>query len=220
MWDNLLRVDWGRLTHAYGWAREVPDTLCGMIAYDEEVREQAWDDFWGAINHQGDFYDSTVAAVPFLIEAVGDPGTPGRVAILDYCRDRWLEAPQYGGDALVPEPPGGVDHPTPFLDDQAFAARQASAASARDNKDKEEREQEGEEFDIDAYRRMDLCAWQTGRAIQAGQGVFERLVDDPDREVAAAAAMLLLIWPQTRAAAKRALIRTIADEPESSAQTQ
>src|SRR5262245_39438672 len=209
MWDNLLRVDWGRLRHAYGWAREVPDMLRGMIADDEEVREQAWDDFWSAINHQGDFYDSTVAAVPFLIEAVGDPGTPGRVAILDYCRDRWLEAPQYGGDALVPEPPGGVDHPTPFLTDQA-PAPQASDASSDD----------GEEFDMDNYRRMDLCAWQTGRAIQAGQGVFERLVDDPDREVAAAGAMLLLIWPQTRAAAKRALIRTIADEPESSAQTQ
>src|SRR5215467_6891115 len=131
MWDNLLRVDWSRLTHAYGWARDVPCTLRGMIADDEKVRDNAWDTFWGAVNHQGDFYDSTVAAVPFLIEAVADPRTPGRVAILDFCRGRWLDAPDYGGDALVAEPPGGVDHPTPLLDEEAFAEQQAVDATAR-----------------------------------------------------------------------------------------
>jgi hypothetical protein len=224
MWDNLLRVDWDRLKHAYGWAWDVPSMLRGMIADDEKVRVKAWGDFEAEVNHQGDFYDSTVAAVPFLIEAAANPDTPDRVAILDYCRDRWVDAPRYGGDALVPDPPGGVDHPTPFLDDQAFATQQSSGASARDHQGKEKSQQEdqeeGEEFDVEAYRRTDLCAWQTGRAIKAGQAVFERLLDDPDRAVAAAAAMLLLIWPQTRGAAKRALIRTIADEPDPSAQTQ
>src|SRR5262249_11128278 len=112
------------------------------------------------------------------------------------------------------EPPGGVDHPTPILDEEAFAARRAAGATAREDQSK----QDDEEVNIDNYRPTDLCAWQTGRAIQAGQLVFQRLLDDPDREVAAAAAMLLLMWPQTRAAAKRALIRTIAEEPDASAQ--
>jgi len=214
MWDNLLRVDWGRLTHAYGWACDVPGMLRDMVADDQKVRDKAWDNFGAAVNHQGDFYDSTVAAVPFLIEAAADPAMPDRVAILDYCRERWLEAPHYGGDPLVPEPPGGFDDPTPFLEDGAFAAQQG--ATARDDGGK----QEDEEFDIGNYRRMDLCAWQTGRAIQAGQTVFERLLDDPDRAVAAAAAMLLLMWPQTRAAAKPTLIRAIAQEPDPSAQSQ
>src|SRR5215813_8031824 len=53
MWDNLLRVDWGRLTHAYGWARDVPDMLRGMVAHDEGARAKAWDDFFGAVTHQG-----------------------------------------------------------------------------------------------------------------------------------------------------------------------
>jgi hypothetical protein len=59
---------------------------------------------------------------------------------------------------------------------------------------------------------MDLCAWQTGRAIQAGQTTFERLLIDPDPLVAAAAAMLLLIWPETRDAGKQTLIRLIENE--------
>src|SRR5262249_57152540 len=64
----------------------------------------------------------------------------------------------------------------------------------------------------------DLCAWQTARAVEAGRPTCEGLLDDPDRAVAAAAAMLLLMWPQTRALAKRTLIRTIADEPDPAAQ--
>src|SRR5262249_33288351 len=63
-----------------------------------------------------------------------------------------------------------------------------------------------------------LCAWQTGRAIAAGQPAFERLLADSDREVVAAAAMLLLLWPQTRALAKQALIRTITHEPDPATQ--
>jgi hypothetical protein len=58
MWDNLLRVDWDRLKHAYGWAWDVPGMLRGMIADDDKVRDKAWDDFWAVVNHQGNFYDS------------------------------------------------------------------------------------------------------------------------------------------------------------------
>ena len=105
MWDNLLRVDWGHLTHAYGWACDVPDILRNMIAHDESARARGWDTFWSAINHQGDFYDSTVAAVPFLIEAVAHSGTPERAQILYYFRDRWLDAPEYGGDPVMTAPP-------------------------------------------------------------------------------------------------------------------
>lgn len=203
MWDDLLRVDWGRLTHAYGWAQGMPEILRKMIARDETARAEGWDAFWGAINHQGDYYDSTVAAIPFLIEAVADSGTPERANILRYFRDRWLEAPEYGGDPLVPEPPGGTDIPTPMRDDPDEPVTAAPNSP----------EGEEEEFDIHAYRRMDLCAWQAGRAIQAGRPTFVQLLEDPVREVAAAAAALLLLWPETRALAKQTLVRTVAEEP-------
>jgi HEAT repeat protein len=59
---------------------------------------------------------------------------------------------------------------------------------------------------------MDLCAWQTARAIEAGRSTFERLLEDADRNVVAAAAKLLLLWRETRQVAKQTLIRTIEDE--------
>lgn len=59
----LLRVDWKSLTHAYGHAQDVPAMLCGMLARDADERAKSWDNFWGAVNHQGDFYDSTVACI-------------------------------------------------------------------------------------------------------------------------------------------------------------
>src|SRR5262249_55262038 len=178
MWDNLLRVDWGRLTHAYGWAREAPAILRNMISPDEAARAAGWDGFWGSINHQGDFYDSTVAAIPFLIEAVADADTPERPVILTYFRYRWLEAPDYGCDPLVADPPGGTDIPTPMLSHEECAAAHKRTGSEN------AAEQDGDEgFDTDSYRRMDLCAWQTGRAIKAGRPTFERLLSDPDREV-------------------------------------
>jgi hypothetical protein len=206
MWDNLLRIDWGRLTHAYGWARDTPDILRNLIAADEQARARGWDAFWGSINHQGDYYDSTVAAIPFLIEAVAHPGVPDRASILYYFRDRWLEAAVYGGDPLVPEPPGGTEVPTPLRSDTATAVPESGAPGHE------------EEFDLASYRRMDLCAWQTGRAIQAGRSTFVKLLEDPDREVAAAAAALVLPWPETRARGKQALIRTVAGETDPVAQ--
>jgi HEAT repeats len=207
MWNNLLRVDWGRLTHAYGRARDVPRILRNMIARDEKARAEGWDAFWGAVNHQGDYYDSTAAAIPFLIEAVADGGTPERANLLRYFRDRWLEAPEYGGDPLVPEPPGGTDIPTPMLHDVD------EVVTAEPDSGEGEGEGDGEEFDVDSYRRMDVCAWQTARAIQSSGPTFVRLLEDPVREVVAAAAALLLLWPETRTLGKRALARAVADEP-------
>jgi HEAT repeat protein len=212
MWDNLLRVSWSKLTHAYGRARDVPDILRGMIAADEKSRSSGWDGFWGSLNHQGDFYDSTVATIPFLVEAVGHPEVHGRANILNALRDRWLDAPKYGGDPLVSEPPGGIDEPTPMLTDAEFAALPPRAFQTDVREDPVAAAEEDPDFDVNTRRRMDLCAWQTARAIQAGQPTFERLLKDPDRQVATAAAFLLLLWPGTRASAKRALVRMIVEE--------
>jgi HEAT repeat protein len=210
MWENLLRVDWGRLNHAYGRARKLPAILRNMVSPDKEARAKGWDSFRGAVNHQGDYYDSTVAVVPFLIDAVHHPDVPERARILSYFRDRWLSAPLYGGDPVMATPPGGIDEPTPVLTDAEFAA--VSGKSLGDA-DEEKGDEEGdEEFDPDSYRSMDLCAWQTGRAIRAGRPVFEWLLEDAEREVAAAAATLLLLWQETRGRAKQALIRIIEDE--------
>lgn len=89
MWENLDRVDWARLVHAYGRARNVPQILRNMIADKEDVRTSGWRDYHGSLNHQGDFYDSTVAAIPFLVEALAATDTPCRAEILDSLRVWW-----------------------------------------------------------------------------------------------------------------------------------
>jgi HEAT repeat protein len=177
--------------------------LRGMVSSDKNEQAAAWDTFWGALNHQGDFYDSTVAVIPFLIEALDHRHISCRANILESLRQRWLDAPEYGGDPIVPNPPGGIDEPTPLRPDLNI------------EESDDETSDEAEEIDISVYRRMDLCAWQTGRAIQAGRPTFERLLEDPDRVVAAGAAKLLLLWSETRQIAKQSLIRFIEQESDS-----
>lgn len=206
MWDNLFRVDWSRLTHAYGWAHDVPGILHNIVARDQARRAEGWDTFFSAIIHQGTVYDSTVATVPFLIEAAANPDTPERERILYYLRRLWLRAPEHGGDPLLSEPPGGINVPTPMVGDEQLAVSPEQSISATAEQD------DGDEPNLDSYRRLDLCAWQIGRAIQAGQPTFERLLGDPDLEVAAEAAALLLLWPETRLLAKQTLIRTVTRE--------
>jgi hypothetical protein len=198
MWDDILnRIDWARLHHAYGKAGGVPAILRKMISPDERTRDEGWDHFYGAVNHQGDYYNSTVAAFQFLVEAVKHPEVPGRARILEYFRSRLEDAPNYGGDPNLPDPPGGYDEPTPLVSGPALFDEPA--------------ESDGEDGDEEfgPSRPMELCAWQVGRLILAATPTYERLLDDPDVEVAAAAAILLLRRPDTRPAGKRTLARLV-----------
>jgi hypothetical protein len=138
-----------------------------------------------------------------LIQALGCRETPGRARVLEYLCKRWLEAPLYGGDPLVTGPPGGTDIPTPLLADGAPPVPSGHGGAQQAGQ---------QEFDIGSHRRMDLCAWQTGRAIRARSPALERLLDDPDGEVRAAAAVLLQ-WRDTRSSARQALVQTASAEP-------
>jgi hypothetical protein len=83
MFAGLDRVDWGSMRHAYGPATEVPSLLGGLVSEDPAVRESALDSLYGAVHHQGDVYDCTLALIPFLLEVAGTPGLPGRGAVLE-----------------------------------------------------------------------------------------------------------------------------------------
>lgn len=78
---GLDDIGWQALCHAYGSAQDVPGWLRGLVDPDPAVREESLDAMYGAVHHQGDVYDSTVAAVPYLIEALSTPGLPGRDGI-------------------------------------------------------------------------------------------------------------------------------------------
>jgi hypothetical protein len=69
--DTVFRgideVDWASLRHAYGSAEDVPGLLRGLASADPAERQTALDGMYGAVHHQGDVYEATVACVPFLL---------------------------------------------------------------------------------------------------------------------------------------------------------
>jgi hypothetical protein len=83
VFTGLDGIDWQSLEHAYGSAVDVPGWVRGLVDPDPAVREESLDALHGAVHHQGDVYDSTVAVVPYLIEALSSPGTPGRERVAE-----------------------------------------------------------------------------------------------------------------------------------------
>ncbi|MEU8030345.1 hypothetical protein AB0C13_17145 [Streptomyces sp. NPDC049099] len=68
-------TDWGKLSHAYGPADDIPGLLRAMESEDTGVREEASHDLFSALCHQGDIYDASAAAVPHLARlALHGPG--------------------------------------------------------------------------------------------------------------------------------------------------
>lgn len=83
MFSGLDSIEWGAMRHAYGPAADVPDLLRGLVSDNPATREVALDGMYGAVHHQGDVYECTVAAIPFLQEAAAAPALPGRGGVLE-----------------------------------------------------------------------------------------------------------------------------------------
>ena len=82
MLEGLDAVDWQALTHAYGPATDVPDTIRALLSDDEDVREEAMDNLFQTIWHQGTVYQASAYAVPFLLELLRHEEVPDRAGIL------------------------------------------------------------------------------------------------------------------------------------------
>ncbi|MEO3976432.1 PBS lyase [Streptomyces sp. CAU 1734] len=83
MFEDINEVGWAGLEHAYGPAEDVPELLRGLASGDPAEREAALDGMYGAVHHQGDVYDSTLACIPFLLELVADPSVRDRGGIVE-----------------------------------------------------------------------------------------------------------------------------------------
>ena len=84
MLEDLDRVPWKDLTHAYGSAADVPRLIRAVISADEAERRKAWRELYGNLWHQGTIYEATAPAVPFFIELAHNPSVPERDWILGY----------------------------------------------------------------------------------------------------------------------------------------
>ena len=87
MWDNLLRVDWGRLIHAYGRAHDVPKILMNMVSLDEQTRlpEAFTADFTvvRALLQRGRAYDKAVESFEPYRE-IQQPSEEARVGMRQF----------------------------------------------------------------------------------------------------------------------------------------
>ncbi|MFF0013613.1 HEAT repeat domain-containing protein [Streptomyces sp. NPDC005374] len=83
MFTGIDEVDWASLRHAYGSAEDVPGLLRGLASVDPVERERALDGMYGAVHHQGDVYDSTLACVPFLLALVASGQVADRAGIVE-----------------------------------------------------------------------------------------------------------------------------------------
>jgi hypothetical protein len=78
MRERLEQVDWSRLGHAYGDASDVPRMTRALASPDKAVGDQAWDDLFASVRHQGRVYTATPEVVPFLIELLDEPSVLGQ----------------------------------------------------------------------------------------------------------------------------------------------
>lgn len=82
MLENLDKIAWQDLNHAYGEASDVPDLIRTLASRSKETREAAIYELYGNIWHQGTVYEATSYAAPFLIELLGSDKVQGKDAIL------------------------------------------------------------------------------------------------------------------------------------------
>jgi len=82
LFARLEAVEWEKLQHAYGPADDVPAIIRGLVSSSPKERESALDGMYGAVHHQGDIYDSTVASIPFLFEVLASRTLPGRADVV------------------------------------------------------------------------------------------------------------------------------------------
>ncbi|MGI5441617.1 HEAT repeat domain-containing protein [Streptomyces shenzhenensis] len=83
MFTGIDEIDWAALRHAYGSAADVPGWLRGLASPDPAERERALDGMYGAVHHQGDVYDSTLASIPFLFALVAHEEVPDRGGLVE-----------------------------------------------------------------------------------------------------------------------------------------
>ncbi|MFJ6708868.1 MULTISPECIES: hypothetical protein [unclassified Streptomyces] len=69
---GLDQVSWSQLHHAYGSAEDVPALLRGLASLEEETAEEAEQELWSSIVHQGTVYTATAPTVPFLARLIAE----------------------------------------------------------------------------------------------------------------------------------------------------
>lgn len=84
MLETLNSVPWGELEHAYGKASDVPDLLRALASPEQKIYEDAINNLWSSVTHQGTVYSSTAYVVPFFCELLEAPEVQNKPALFYY----------------------------------------------------------------------------------------------------------------------------------------
>ncbi|MCF6525027.1 hypothetical protein [Streptomyces sp. JJ36] len=63
-----MTTGWSRHAHAYGPADDVPRLLAEAGDPDPDVAEEAWEELWSSLCHQGTVYPASFLALPLLAD--------------------------------------------------------------------------------------------------------------------------------------------------------
>jgi hypothetical protein len=183
MLEGLNRVNWARLTDAYGPAANTPDHIRQLASSRPKERKEARQALYATIFHQGTRYPATAPAVPFLFDLLDDPATPEKGEIV-----RLLVHLAVG----YPEQflPLGIDPAAAF-------AEAAPAAPAPDD----------DSPAADAY-----WARQAYEAVRRRVGRFRALAGDADAKTRKAA-VFALAWFPAAARTSAPVVRQAARGP-------
>ena len=83
MFEMLDQIDWGQLQDASGPAGATPVRIRKLASRKKRIRDRALDELYFTIYHQGTIYDSSVAAIPFLLEIVASTEVADRTPTLE-----------------------------------------------------------------------------------------------------------------------------------------
>ena len=66
----LEEIHWRELSHAYGFASDLPALLQQLYAFPSEANSSSepWHSLWSSLYHQGDIYSASYAAVAVIDE--------------------------------------------------------------------------------------------------------------------------------------------------------
>ncbi len=166
MLEGLDRVNWARLTHAYGPASNTPDHIRGLASSRPKERKETRQALYATIFHQGTRYPATAPAVPFLFKLLDDPATPEKGEIVRLLVHLAVGYPE----RFLPR---GIDPAAAFAD-------AAPAAPASDD----------DSPAADAH-----WGRQAYEAVRRRAGRFRALAGDPDAKTRKAAVFALAWFP-------------------------
>jgi hypothetical protein len=201
--DGLDEIEWRRLGHAYGAADDVPGYLRDLTSPDPDVRMETLGSLHTTIVHQGNRFQASAYAVPFLLELLADPAVPERGDVVGL-----LAALAIGQDATVL--PDGV--PVAAFRGAAEGGRELLAAKPPPSSGGDGAPKEYVEYaylesltEADRDRLWAYTHLAVYDAVRAGVPLLRRLLDEADPGLHVPAAYALAWFPEEAAGSRTAL---------------